>query len=150
MRIVRGTSRAAPFSPTRPSHSPLLTIPNRWRIFMLSFLQCAAQRTRCPESGGKRNESNSMPLPEVRLVICEPFSLKWGFVNDSWFPYYAGYREAVPRVAEDAGAVFVEFQTMFDLAIQVAPPERWAADGVHPTQEGAALMAHWWLKAVGA
>jgi hypothetical protein len=25
-----------------------------------------------------------------------------------------------------------------------------SADGVHPTSDGAALMAHWWLKAVGA
>ena len=49
-----------------------------------------------------------------------------------------------------AGAAFVPFQTMFDLAAKIAPPERWAADGVHPSNDGAALMAHWWLKAAGA
>jgi lysophospholipase L1-like esterase len=37
---------------------------------------------------------------------------------------------------------------MFDAAIKIALPSLWAADGVHPTSDGAALMARWWLKAV--
>ncbi|MGD9635194.1 MAG: SGNH/GDSL hydrolase family protein [Pirellulales bacterium] len=89
-------------------------------------------------------------LPDVKLVVCEPFVLKVGAVDDSWFPAFDGYRAAAKRVAESAGAVFVPFQTMFDRAVKIAPPERWAADGVHPTGDGAALMAHWWLRAVGA
>jgi lysophospholipase L1-like esterase len=89
-------------------------------------------------------------LPAVRLVLCEPFTLKVGSVDDSWFPEFDGYREAAKRVAKDVGAVFVPFQTMFDAAVKVAPPATWAADGVHPTPSGAALMAHWWLKAAGA
>jgi lysophospholipase L1-like esterase len=88
-------------------------------------------------------------LPKVKLVICEPFTLKTGNVGDEWFPAFDGYRAAAKRVAEEAGAVFVSFQTMFDAAVKIAPPARWAADGVHPTPDGAALMAHWWLKAVG-
>lgn len=89
-------------------------------------------------------------LPEVRLILCEPFTLKVGAVDDSWFPEFDGYREAAKRVAKDVGAVFVPFQMMFDAAVKVAPPATWAADGVHPTPSGAALMAHWWLKAAGA
>jgi len=89
-------------------------------------------------------------LPNVKLVVCEPFVLKVGAVDESWFPAFDGYRAAARHVAEETGAVFVPFQTMFDFAVKVAPPERWAADGVHPTSDGAALMAHWWLKAVGA
>jgi lysophospholipase L1-like esterase len=89
-------------------------------------------------------------LPEMRLVICEPFVLKVGAVDDSWFPAFDGYRAAARKIAEDARATFVPFQAMFDAAVKVAPPETWAADGVHPTPDGAALMAHWWLKAVGA
>ena len=57
---------------------------------------------------------------------------------------------AAKKVADDTGAAFVPFQSMFDAAVKIAPPERWAADGVHPTPDGAALMAHWWLKAAGA
>jgi len=88
-------------------------------------------------------------LPMVKLVICEPFTLKTGHVNDKWFPAIDGYRAAAKRVAEDAGAAFVAFQTMFDAAVKIAPPARWAGDGVHPTPDGAALMAHWWLRTAG-
>ncbi len=88
-------------------------------------------------------------LPQVKLVVCEPFVLKCGAVNDSWFPEFDEYRSAARRVAEAAGARFVPFQTMFDRAVEYAPPEYWAADGVHPTPFGAALMAYTWLQTVG-
>jgi lysophospholipase L1-like esterase len=89
-------------------------------------------------------------LPDVRLVICEPFALHVGAVDASWFPEFDGYREAARKIAADVGAAFVPFQSMFDAATKFAPPEVWAADGVHPTSDGAALMAHAWLTAVGA
>jgi lysophospholipase L1-like esterase len=89
-------------------------------------------------------------LPKVKLVICEPFVLKTGHVNDKWFPEFDGYRAAAKRVADEAGAAFVPFQSMFDVASKIAPPALWAADGVHPTCDGAAIMASWWLTAVGA
>jgi lysophospholipase L1-like esterase len=76
--------------------------------------------------------------------------LKVGAVDDSWFPEFDGYRAAAKAVAEEAGAIFVPCQSLFEAAAKLAPPERWAADGVHPTADGAALMAHWWLNAVGA
>lgn len=88
-------------------------------------------------------------LPNVKLVLCEPFVLTAGAVDNSWLPEFAGYRAAAKRVAEEAGAVFVPFQTMFDEAVKLAPPEHWAGDGVHPSTHGAALMAAAWRKAVG-
>lgn len=87
-------------------------------------------------------------LPDATLVICEPFVLKCGAVTDAWFPKFDGYRVAAKRVAEQAGAIFVPFQTMFDEASKIAPPERWAGDGVHPSADGAALMAHTWRRVV--
>lgn len=95
-------------------------------------------------------ERTRKALPQVKLVVCEPFVLKCGAVNDKWFPEFDAYRAAASRVAKDAGAVFVPFQSMFDTAIQFAPAEHWAKDGVHPSSAGAALMAHTWLKCVGA
>jgi lysophospholipase L1-like esterase len=89
-------------------------------------------------------------LPEVRLVICEPFLLAAGDVAADWVPEFAGYRAAALRVAKEAGAAFVPFQAMFDLAVKFAPAEVWADDGIHPTTDAAALMAHWWLTVVGA
>lgn len=87
-------------------------------------------------------------LPDTKLVICEPFVLRCGAVNDKWFPEFDRYREAARRVATKAKATFVPFQAMFDQAVKVAPPDRWAKDGVHPSPDGAALMAHAWVKAV--
>lgn len=89
-------------------------------------------------------------LPSVSLVICEPFVLRCGSVDEKWFPEFDGYRAAAKRVADQAGALFVPFQDVFDRASKIAPPERWAADGVHPTADGAALMAHAWRRTVEA
>ncbi len=87
-------------------------------------------------------------LPNVQLVICEPFVLKCGAVNEKWFPEFDHYRAAARKVAEENASVFVPFQTMFDQAINFAPPQHWAGDGVHPSPYGASLMADFWLQAV--
>jgi lysophospholipase L1-like esterase len=89
-------------------------------------------------------------LPQVKLIVCEPFVLNVGEVNDSWFPIFDAYRGAARRIADTAGAIFVPFQALFDRATMLMPPEHWGADGVHPTGYGSALMAHAWLRAVGA
>ena len=87
-------------------------------------------------------------LPQVQLVICEPFVLRCGAVNERWFPEFDRYRESARKVADQNQATFVPFQEMFDRALSYAPPEHWAKDGVHPSQYGAALMADTWLRAV--
>ncbi|MCC6699694.1 MAG: SGNH/GDSL hydrolase family protein [Candidatus Hydrogenedentes bacterium] len=89
-------------------------------------------------------------VPGVTLVICEPFVLRCGAVNETWFPEFDQRREAAKRVAELAGAIWVPFQSMFDAAITAdTPPEYWAGDGVHPTMAGHALMAKTWLDTTG-
>jgi lysophospholipase L1-like esterase len=93
-------------------------------------------------------ERTRQALPGVKLVICEPFVLRCGAVTDHWFPEFDQYRAAARRVAESCQAVFVPFQSMFDAAVQYAPAQHWAGDGVHPTSSGASLMAHHWLQAV--
>jgi lysophospholipase L1-like esterase len=86
--------------------------------------------------------------PGVKLVVCEPFVLRCGAVNDKWFPDFDGYRAAARRVATSFGAVFVPFQSAFDEAVRTSPPAHWAADGVHPTMAGAYLMGRTWLDAI--
>jgi lysophospholipase L1-like esterase len=87
-------------------------------------------------------------LPKTRLVICEPFVLRCGAVNEKWFPEFDAYRAVARKVATSFDATFVPFQAMFDELVAYAPPEHWAKDGVHPSPQGAALMAHFWLKHV--
>lgn len=95
-------------------------------------------------------ERTERELPGVKLVVCEPFVLRCGAVNEKWFPEFDGYRAAAKRVATDFGAVFVPFQSAFDEAVQKAPPAHWAGDGVHPSMAGAYLMGRTWLAAVSA
>jgi lysophospholipase L1-like esterase len=87
-------------------------------------------------------------LPKTKIIVCEPFVLRCGAVTDKWFPLFDGYRAAAEKLAKETKASFVPFQAMFDEAVKYAPAEHWAADGVHPTPAGAALMAHYWLRVV--
>lgn len=87
-------------------------------------------------------------LPGVKLVVCEPFVLRTGAVNEKWFPDFDGYRAAAKKLATEFGAVFVPFQSAFDEAVKKAPPAHWAGDGVHPSMAGAYLMGRTWLAAV--
>lgn len=95
-------------------------------------------------------ERTRKALPNVKLVICEPFLLRCGAVDDRFYPEFDGYRSTARELAESFGAVYVPFQAMFDRAVEYAPPNHWAGDGVHPTGSGASLMAHNWLAAVNA
>jgi lysophospholipase L1-like esterase len=88
-------------------------------------------------------------LPSVRIVICEPFVLRCGAVNDTWFPEFAQRRTVANKLAEELKLDRVPFQAMFDDATRLAPPEYWAGDGVHPTLAGHALMAKTWREVVG-
>lgn len=88
-------------------------------------------------------------LPQVRLVILEPFVLRFGAVDASWFPEFDERRAIAARVAQRAGATYVALQAMFDDLARKAPPEHWLIDGVHPTPAGHAAIAEQWRRAVG-
>jgi lysophospholipase L1-like esterase len=88
-------------------------------------------------------------LPNVKLVICEPFGVRnVKAVTDAWYPAFDLYRKAAKDIAAEYNAPFVPYQAAFDKAITQAPAAYWTGDGVHPSIAGAALMAETWLKAV--
>lgn len=93
-------------------------------------------------------EETKAALPKVKIVVCEPFVLRCGAVNDGWFPEFDQRRAAARRVAEAGGVIWVPFQSMFDEATRNAKPQYWAGDGVHPTMAGHALMAQTWMRHV--
>jgi lysophospholipase L1-like esterase len=89
-------------------------------------------------------------LQGVRIVVCEPFALRTGAVDDRWFPEFDERRRAAREVADAAGARWVALQSVFDAAASGGvPPRYWAADGVHPTMAGHSLLARAWRKATG-
>ncbi len=98
-------------------------------------------------------ERTKAALPDVTLVVCEPFVLMSGTVKeneDKWFPEFDTRRKFAKEVSDKAGAIWVPFQKMFDDAVAAGrPPGELAGDGVHPTTDGHKLMAKTWRETVG-
>jgi lysophospholipase L1-like esterase len=86
-------------------------------------------------------------LPRARLIVLEPFVLRCGAVDDRWFPEFDQRRTAAARVARRARAAFVPLQQVFDDLARKSAPQYWAADGVHPTPAGHAVIAERWRRA---
>ena len=87
-------------------------------------------------------------LPDIKLVLCEPFVLPCGVVTPEWITEMDQRRIVVKKLAGEFHTKFVPFQAMFNEAVKQAPPEYWAADGVHPTAAGHMRMAQTWIKEV--
>ncbi|MEI7525549.1 MAG: GDSL-type esterase/lipase family protein [Mariniphaga sp.] len=90
-------------------------------------------------------------LPNVQLIICEPYTLKEGgaIKPEQWYPMFDEYRKATKTLAEEFHATYVPIQAIYDKAINRAPDRYWAPDGIHPGLPGAKLITNGWLKATG-
>jgi lysophospholipase L1-like esterase len=96
-------------------------------------------------------QQTKQQLPNVKLVLCEPFILPVGKVKEKWNEYSGELfkrQQAVKRLSEEHDAIFVGFQTAFNKALSKAPAEYWIWDGIHPMPAGHELMAREWLKTV--
>lgn len=87
-------------------------------------------------------------LPEIKIVLCEPFALPFGVVTEKWLPDLKKRRAIVERLATDFKATFVPFQRVFDIAVKQKESSYWLVDGVHPTYAGHSLMSDIWLEKV--
>jgi lysophospholipase L1-like esterase len=94
-------------------------------------------------------ERTMKALPNVKLIICEPFAVKGvKAVDDKWYPEFFDYQKAAKDIARQFRATFIPFQSVFDEAQKRAPGSYWTGDGVHPSLAGAQLMAKAWMKAL--
>ncbi|MGI4750289.1 MAG: SGNH/GDSL hydrolase family protein [Janthinobacterium lividum] len=92
-------------------------------------------------------ERTKKALPNVKLVIAEPFAVPdVKAVDKTWYPEFPEYQQASREMAQAFDAVFIPLQSVFDKAVKSAPGSYWTADGVHPTLAGAQLMAHTWME----
>ena len=90
-------------------------------------------------------------LPNVQLVLGEPFILPVGKVETQWAAYEGEVRkrqQMVERLSAEFNAIPVKFQQAFDKALAKAPAEYWIWDGIHPMPAGHELMAREWIKQV--
>ena len=96
-------------------------------------------------------EHTKAELPNVRLVLCEPFALLPPEADGQPNLWETNVRERariVERLATKYRAAFVRFQKVFDAARRRAPAEQWLYDGIHPTHAGHQIMADEWIRAV--
>ena len=96
-------------------------------------------------------ERTKNALPNVKLIICEPFAVPGvKAVDDKWYPEFYGYQKAARDIADKFEATFIPYQKIYDEAQKQAAGSYWTPDGVHPTLAGAQLMARAWVEAIKA
>ena len=69
-------------------------------------------------------------LPEVKLILGEPFAVKGGSaISDKWKDKFPPYQRMVKKIAMDFNTAFVPYQMVFDEALEKAPVSHWCPDG---------------------
>ncbi len=84
----------------------------------------------------------------AKIVIGEPFVLPVPPDRAAWREDLDPKIAVVRDLAREFGAIYVPFDGMFAAASTTVDPAYWAADGVHPTDAGSALMAEEWIRRV--
>ncbi|WP_346860175.1 SGNH/GDSL hydrolase family protein [uncultured Draconibacterium sp.] len=90
-------------------------------------------------------------LPEIQIVLCEPFCLPVGRVADKLETYQHEIQKqqtVIRKLAKEFDAVYVELQKPFTEACKKAPANYWIWDGIHPMPAGHELIAREWNKKV--
>lgn len=88
-------------------------------------------------------------LPEVRLVLCEPFCMESEEVSPEAVTDIAARGRIVEKLAAEFDAVFVPLQDVLNEAAEKAGDKfKILWDGVHPTLVGAQIISDQWLKYV--
>lgn len=89
-------------------------------------------------------------LPELQIMILEPFVLPGTVTKDRWESFRGEVEKraaAAKRIAEKNHLLFVPLQKKFDDALLAAPAEYWLDDGVHPTPAGHQIIKNAWIEA---
>lgn len=92
-------------------------------------------------------EDTKKKLPNVKILICEPFFLKGTATEEKLEEFAAVYEYAAvaKKLAKEYGLYFLPLQDKLSKAAQ-ENEEALLTDGVHPAPAGAKLIAEEWLK----
>jgi lysophospholipase L1-like esterase len=89
-------------------------------------------------------------LPDVHIMIMEPFVLKGSATEGQWEEFDCEVRKRAKRakeVADKYRLIFIPLQSVFSEAEKRSPEDYLTLDGVHPTTMGHELIKREWLKA---
>ncbi|MGA9365635.1 MAG: SGNH/GDSL hydrolase family protein [Bacteroidota bacterium] len=87
---------------------------------------------------------------KTKLILCEPFLLPVTVDQKKWREDLDPKIEVVHELAREYDAILVPLDRLLQEACTKREAAYWAADGVHPSLPGHALIAQAWLKHVGA
>ena len=97
-------------------------------------------------------EDTKKVLPDVKIVLCEPFVLEGSATVEEgtdkvqrFFEVYK-YAAVVKKLAEEYGLYFLPLQKKLSEAAEKYGAENYLYDGVHPMVAGAKLIADEWVK----
>lgn len=84
-------------------------------------------------------------LPDIKIIILEPFVLKASATEEHWKEFKTGTKEkgeAAKKVAEKFSLPFVSLQDKFDKAMEeYNDATYWTIDGVHPNPPGHEIIS---------
>lgn len=92
-------------------------------------------------------------LPDIKIMILEPFVLKASATEENWKEFYEEVKmraAMAEKIAEKHNLPFIPLQEGFEKLSQNAESSYWLADGVHPTAMGHEFIKNEWLKAFKA
>ena len=84
----------------------------------------------------------------IGIIICEPFVLPCPPDRAAWRADLDPKIHVARKLAREFAVRYVPFDGIFAARSLAQPPAYWAADGVHPTPAGHALMADSWISAL--
>jgi len=87
-------------------------------------------------------------LPNIKIMLCEPFVLEGTATAGEKYPEFLRIREyaaVVKKLAEELNLSFVALQDKFNESARKYDAKYYLYDGVHPDAAGAKLIANEWL-----
>ncbi len=92
-------------------------------------------------------EDTKKALPNVKLILCEPFVLKGTATEEKYdeFLEVYDYAKLIKQLAAEYDIPFLPLQDKLTEAANKSQASDYLADGVHPAESGAKLIANEWL-----
>jgi lysophospholipase L1-like esterase len=87
-------------------------------------------------------------LGDIPIIMLEPFVLPHPEDRLLWREDLDPKIQRTRQLAREFGAIYIPLDGIFAQKCTHVSPAFWAADGVHPTSAGHALIARLWLKAI--
>ena len=93
-------------------------------------------------------EETLIELPNVRIMLLEPFFLKGSATESEYkkFDILKDYSKVVKKLSEKYNLCFVPLQNKFNEFADRFGVKEYLYDGIHPNVAGATLIADEWLK----